>query len=238
VRDTRPPMITRMGGMPVGAQSIVAANGFANVANFELPVASDEVGLAIPMACTPVPGDPVASVELLVSCVAVDTSGNEASVEFSVFVRQPDANNDRVSDLVANGAGAFSDAALGGTTAGTFVNPGNETFAIGDAWQSTQGVRFAVRPRALRSSSRGPAPTRSRSMVSRGSTTSTARRSRTRSRSPAPPAASPSTSTSAPAAWASPSPAVRHPRCWRRPTTSRSPARSSAPPPRTGRRSC
>ena len=148
VRDTRPPLITTMGGMPVGAQSIVAVNGFANVANFELPVASDEVGLATPMSCTPGPGEPVASVELLVSCFAIDTSGNRASVEFSVFVRQPDANNDDVSDLVASGAGAFSDAALGGSTAGTFGNPGGEDFRIGDAWRGTQGVRVAVLPPA------------------------------------------------------------------------------------------
>ncbi len=148
VRDTRPPLITRMGGMPVSAQSIVATNGHTNIANFDLPVASDEVGLAIPIACTPQPGDAVASVELLVSCLAVDTSGNSASVEFSVFVRQPDANADRVSDLVASGVGAFSDAALGGTTVGTFDNPGNESFSIGDAWRGTQGVRLAVLPPA------------------------------------------------------------------------------------------
>ncbi len=146
IRDTRAPMITRVGGMPVGAQTFVATNGHTNVANFEMPVANDEVGLARPISCTPQPGDPVASVELLVECVAVDTTGNKASVEFSVFVTQPDGNNDHVSDLVAAGASAFSDAGLGGQTAGNFSNPGNEAFTVGDAWRPAQGLRLAVRP--------------------------------------------------------------------------------------------
>ena len=145
VRDTTAPVF----GIQPPYPDQEAINGWGTPINFVMPGVFEAVELANPIRCMPEPNAPVASVEVEVSCQALDTSSNFAHLRIDINVVQSDDDGDGISNIVdtdptiATGI-EFSDQPLGGSTQGRIVNKNGFQVRVEDAWQEDQGVRITA----------------------------------------------------------------------------------------------
>ena len=139
IEDTTPPEITN-----VPEDSVIEAiNGFGNVINYDLPVASDLGGLMNDIECSMPSGSELPIGLTLILCSAMDNAFLTTFEMFSVTVVSADDDGDGITNIVDPNAAIsneFNDVSLGGITSGVIVIRGDQTVHVIDGDTVQNGV--------------------------------------------------------------------------------------------------